>query len=257
LEVHFNYTQNQDKATASLIGDVPRGVMINQKPIFLGGQGGIVGPLTIEYGTIVAAGTIVRKDVEKENTMLLGSPTIARSMRFHSNLYSNLSRIIKLNINYIASLIALRSWYINIRSIFIKDNLENELHKGAVQKLDSSINERLKQLKKIAGKMPESIEVQKSISDNPSEKMIIRKQEYAGKWPEIEEFLNGCLEENDSIQDKEDFIKIINNGISQRGNDYITVVKGLGTEESQKGTDWLQGIVDTINSRVWEFLPSF
>jgi len=38
--IHFNYTPNQDKATASLIGDVPNGVMLNQRPIFLGGQGG-------------------------------------------------------------------------------------------------------------------------------------------------------------------------------------------------------------------------
>jgi len=35
--IHFNYTPNQDKATASLIGDAPSGVMLNQNPIFLGG----------------------------------------------------------------------------------------------------------------------------------------------------------------------------------------------------------------------------
>jgi UDP-N-acetylglucosamine/UDP-N-acetylgalactosamine diphosphorylase len=28
--IHFNYTPNQDKATASLLGDVPRGVMLNK-----------------------------------------------------------------------------------------------------------------------------------------------------------------------------------------------------------------------------------
>ena len=32
--IHFNYTPNQDKATASLIGDVPSGVMLKQNPIF-------------------------------------------------------------------------------------------------------------------------------------------------------------------------------------------------------------------------------
>ena len=36
--IHFNFTPNQDKATPSLIGDVPHGVMLNQKPIFLGGR---------------------------------------------------------------------------------------------------------------------------------------------------------------------------------------------------------------------------
>jgi len=36
--VHFNYTPDGDKTTASLFGDVPRGVMLDQPPIFLGGQ---------------------------------------------------------------------------------------------------------------------------------------------------------------------------------------------------------------------------
>lgn len=37
--VHFNFTPHGDKATASLIGDVPRGVMLDQAPIFLEGRG--------------------------------------------------------------------------------------------------------------------------------------------------------------------------------------------------------------------------
>ena len=36
--IHFNFTPHQDKATASLVGDVPRGVLLNQPAIFLGGQ---------------------------------------------------------------------------------------------------------------------------------------------------------------------------------------------------------------------------
>ncbi len=34
--IHFNFTPDADKTTASLLGDVPRGVMLNQPPIFLG-----------------------------------------------------------------------------------------------------------------------------------------------------------------------------------------------------------------------------
>jgi bifunctional UDP-N-acetylglucosamine pyrophosphorylase/glucosamine-1-phosphate N-acetyltransferase len=60
--IHFNFTPNQDKATASMLGDVPGGVMLNQDPIFLGGQGGLVGPCRLAYGTVVAAGTVWRKD---------------------------------------------------------------------------------------------------------------------------------------------------------------------------------------------------
>ena len=49
--IHFNFTPNQDKATASLIGDVPKGVMLNQPPIFLGGQGGLVGPCRLNINS--------------------------------------------------------------------------------------------------------------------------------------------------------------------------------------------------------------
>ena len=38
------------------------GVMLNQSPIFLGGQGGLVGPCRLAFGTITAAGTINRKE---------------------------------------------------------------------------------------------------------------------------------------------------------------------------------------------------
>ena len=69
--IHFNFTPHQDKATASLIGDVPRGVMVDQPPIFLGGQGGLVGPCRIAYGTVLAAGQICRHDVLKPGHLVL------------------------------------------------------------------------------------------------------------------------------------------------------------------------------------------
>ena len=48
----------------------------------------------------------------------------------------------------------------------------------------------------------------------------------------------------------------MDNFVSQKGKDYITAVKGLKKEESEKGTGWLQGIVDNINSLVREILPT-
>ncbi len=60
--IHFNFTPDGDKTTASLIGDVPRGVMLNQPAIFLGGQGGMVGPLRMGYGNVVAANSVLRND---------------------------------------------------------------------------------------------------------------------------------------------------------------------------------------------------
>jgi len=71
--IHFNFTPNQDKATPSLLGDVPAGVMLDRPPIFLGGQGGLVGPCRLAYGTVTAAGTVVRRDELRPGRLVVGA----------------------------------------------------------------------------------------------------------------------------------------------------------------------------------------
>jgi UDP-N-acetylglucosamine/UDP-N-acetylgalactosamine diphosphorylase len=254
--IHFNYTPDQDKITASLIGDVPRGVMINQSPIFLGGQGGAVGPVRIEYGTIVAAGTIVRKDILKQNSMLLGNSNITRSIPFRANIYSNLSRIIKLNTIYISNLMALRRYYLDIRSLFISnDIMEGELHKGAVDKIESAIKERIKHLEKLAKKMPRSIEIEKNKSKS-SEKAVLKKKEFFERWQDIKGTFNNCINEPGDITEKEMFSEFIEKSITRKGKEYVMVIKDLKDEESLAGITWLQGLVDSINGKIWALLPN-
>ena len=65
--IHFNFTpwgKSGDKATPSLVGDVVEGVFLDRKRIFLGGSGGMVGPCRVGYGSIAAAGQVLRRDVE-------------------------------------------------------------------------------------------------------------------------------------------------------------------------------------------------
>jgi hypothetical protein len=80
--IHFNYTPRQDKATPSLIGDVPRGVMLREPPIFLGGQGGIVGPAQIDYGTVIPAGIICRQDVKTEGILWSTQSSLEKKKEF-------------------------------------------------------------------------------------------------------------------------------------------------------------------------------
>ncbi|MDD2672294.1 MAG: UDP-N-acetylglucosamine pyrophosphorylase, partial [Syntrophales bacterium] len=67
--IHFNFTPDGDKTTASLFGDVPRGVMLNQPAIFLGGQCGAVGPCRLGYGNVVAASSVLRNDYTGDNRL--------------------------------------------------------------------------------------------------------------------------------------------------------------------------------------------
>lgn len=249
--IHFNYTPNQDKATASLIGDVPRGVMINQSPIFLGGQGGIVGPVILAYGTVTAAGTIVRKDILKEKNLLLGGPALSQMIPFQQGQYLNIKRIIRLNVNYIANLIALLRWYEDIRSMFMDgDAMEKALHRGAVDKLDSAIKERIKQLANVAEKAHRSIE-----NDSQSETAIRLKDGFFKKWQDMEGLLKDSLSNEGDPVKRTGFMETIKKNISRHGKDYISVIKGLSEQESLTGVFWLQGLIDDISGRALALLP--
>ena len=81
--IHFNFTPDGNKTTPSLLGDVPRGVMLNQPAIFLGGQGGMVGPLRLGYGNVSVAGTILRNDTLEDRKMIIARnlPTNRRRFR--------------------------------------------------------------------------------------------------------------------------------------------------------------------------------
>ena len=134
--IHFNYTPNQDKATASLIGDVPRGVMLNQPPIFLGGQGGMVGPLRLGYGTVVAAGSILRQDCPEDNQLITGASRHNKVKDVVLKFYPNIRRILQNNVLYIANLAALESWYIDVReSYFAAQEFGPLIYAGARDQL--------------------------------------------------------------------------------------------------------------------------
>ena len=116
--IHFNFSVDGDKITPSLFGNVPRGVMLNQPPIFLGGQGGAVGPIRLSFGNVVSAGTILRKDVLTERRLIMGKSHRGGELPFVSNRYPGLSRMLEKNLQYLANLAALDQWYRHVRRDF-------------------------------------------------------------------------------------------------------------------------------------------
>ncbi len=255
--IHFNYTPNQDKATASLIGDVPRGVMVRQRPIFLGGQGGLAGPVKIGYGIVVGAGNIVRKDILEEDTILIGQAVPNLSMPFNQGLYTNIRRIIARNTDYIANLIALRRWHLDIRVRIMENGpMEKALLKGAVEKLDMAIAERIKRLGQVANKMPRSMEVYNNLNTGLIQKNTLKsQQEFFEKWADMAHVFNKSLDMEGDPSKKEAFLKIVEKAVGKNGKDYLTVIKGLTEVEASTGTAWLQGLVDRITKNVMQVLP--
>jgi len=250
--IHFNYTPNQDKATASLLGDVPSGVMLNQNPIFLGGQGGLIGPCRLTFGTTIAAGTINRKDELHPGRLIFGGAAKRGSIPFTPGVYRSEKRIVINNIIYISNLMALMQWYTHVRSMFISPDFPQSLLDGLIEKLSMAIKERVNRLGELCLKMPNP-----EITKDTSEKLMRQKNELHNRWPEMEDAFKTCQNKEGDIGLKDKFLETINRAITKSGKNYIPAIKSLSPANATQGTKWLQGIVDDIATQIIEMIPTF
>jgi len=257
--VHFNFTPNQDKATASLIGDVPKGVMLNQPPIFLGGQGGLVGPCRLAYGTTVAAGTIVRRDELRPGRLLYGGAQKAGNLAYQPGRYRNEKRVITNNIIYIANLIALGQWYLHVRTQFTSESFPESLLAGLQEKVNLAITERLNRLEALCHKIQEAtdIQVQKSTAIRRPPAALKQKEELVACWSQVHNLLDQRRTETGDTGNRDAFLEKIHKGIKKSGPDYIAVIQGLPPSDGVIGTQWLQGIVDGVVNEALNVIPSF
>ncbi len=149
--IHFNYTprgRTGDKATPSLIGDVPHGVFLRQPRIFLGGLSGIVGPQKVGFGSFTLAGQVIRREIPPNR--IVGDVARSIDKEFHA-LNQFPSRILKLNLEYIGQLAALQAWYRHVRLARIPTCSEYEdlriATQAAADLLSVSIDERVQRLR--------------------------------------------------------------------------------------------------------------
>jgi bifunctional UDP-N-acetylglucosamine pyrophosphorylase / glucosamine-1-phosphate N-acetyltransferase len=256
--IHFNFTPNQDKATPSLVGDVPNGVMLDQMPIFLGGQGGLVGPSRLAFGTIIAAGTIFRKDETRPARMLFEGTGKGGNMPFTPGLYRGIKRIVTNNSLYIGNLISLLHWYQQVRSLFVSDIFPQALHTGAMQTLESIIRERIQRVHHFIGKIPLSIQKYKDIyKKDAGSKIMVQQEELVAKQNTINDLLLSMVSYPGDNARRDGFLRQVQNTSQDQHGNYIETIQSLGPEAKQLGSTWLQGIVDQTLSEVLNVLPSF
>lgn len=213
--IHFNFTPNQDKATASLVGDVPRGVLLGEKPIFLGGQGGLVGPARIAYGSVIAAGGICRKDILEDGQLYMPPALKERTFPFEPGRYGNVERILKNCLLYIGNIKALKAWYENVRVLFVRDEYDQAVFDGALANLDLILNERFQRLEQLGEKVPR-----------------------VGKL--IDEISNDWKKPLDTVASA----SLMSEVEKADKSDYVAAVQNLSNGARTAATAWLQSIVD-------------
>ncbi len=227
--IHFNYTPHQDKATPSLFGDVPRGVLLNQPPVFLGGQGGAVGPIRLAHGTVVAAGSIVRRDHLEPGFLLFGSPTRGSAARpYQPGIHGAIGRIAAHNFCYIGNLTALREWYRHVRIRFLGTTpFPKACHAGALTRLDGMIKERVRRLDELAGRIADSQDKDARL--------------FCETWPARRcNILEGRHPGDDGNRDT---LLSAMEGPFQPG-DYITAIQALPTKARECATAWMDAVAD-------------
>jgi len=114
--IHFNYTPwgvRGDTATPSMMGDVPAGVFLRERRIFLGGVGGMVGPRSVGFGSVAAAGQVLRRDVPADHLVSETPPRLRR--RLDDRRLDGVEPRARRNVRFIANLVALRAWYQHVR----------------------------------------------------------------------------------------------------------------------------------------------
>ncbi len=242
--IHFNFTPEGDKTTASLIGDVPRGVMLNQPPIFLGGQGGAVGPLRVGFGNVIAAGSILRKDVLEEGKLIVPRPHKGATLDLAPGSYPTLRRVLEHNFLYIGNLIALEQWYRHVREPFLsRFEFGGPLLEGALQVIRSGIAERIKRLRAMADK------ISRTLGDTGKEgSRAALKVQFCEGIDRIGEQFDQRAGEGIGTGDRDGFLDALEAGKSLSG-DYTGAVKALSPQAASQGTRWLDSIVNTVRSK--------
>ncbi|MCK8115608.1 UDP-N-acetylglucosamine pyrophosphorylase [Anaerosoma tenue] len=233
--VHFNYTPDGDKTTASLFGDVPRGVMLDRPPIFLGGQGGAVGPVRVGYGTVVAAGSVLRADVG-DDRLVFASPPESHERQHQPLSYRNLSRVVANNLAYLANLVALEHWYREVRAPFFERQALGDLvYEGALDMLALAKTERTKRLSAMAAKVPRSTEAAEQFA--------------AG----VDRIATDFMEAR-GIADASAFLRHIEG--SWKAGNYLETMQGLSPEAKAAGVQWLEEIVARLTQEAADILPA-
>ncbi len=230
--IHFNFTPHQDKATASLIGDVPRGVLLNQPAIFLGGQGGLVGPCVIEYGTVIPAGQIWRGDVTEPGLLVAKAPLRkSLSLPYDSRQYHGVSRVLRNNLRYIGNILALDLWYRVVRAPFMAaDPFQAACHAGARRRLAEILEERLSRLDELAKKVAQSLD---SCAPNPASD---EQRAFVGRWPELKTALRARVDARETVTVPEAVAVFV--GRLPKEN-YLRAIQTLTPEAAQALSAWL------------------
>ena len=238
--VHFNFTPRGDKATATLLGNVPEGVFLRAPRIFFGGNGSLIGPARLAFGTVTAAGERVSGEIGPETGLQAAPPARERAGAFDPDTYGSIKRVFDAQVRFIAELAALDTWYAQVRARIAQGDAEREaLYAAGRGMVRLNLAERITQLGGLAGRMERSAaKIERRSRADPR---IAQQRALARHWPDIE----ACLKAHDSAQAPmpETLGHGLETALAAEGRVYTRLIRALDAGATRAGTAWLQGII--------------
>ena len=238
--IHFNFTPDGNKTTPSLFGDVPRGVLLDQPAIFLGGQGGTVGPVRVGFGTIVGAGSILREDVDEDGLLVLSAPPDDLRRPHAPRRYKRLGPLLEKNLTYLANLVALEVWYRQVRApFFAAQEFGDLILEGALDVLSCARQERTKRLAALVATLT---------PDSDDRRRLIEC---------VDPLLGGCTPSQvpAALSAAPAGLRAAAEAAAGADTRYIDAIAALPAGTKQAATGWLQSIVDDLDARAAACVP--
>ena len=243
--IHFNFTPHQDKATASLLGDIPRGVMLDQPPIFLGGQGGLVGPRHLAFGTVIAAGGICRHDVARPGTLQVAPALPGGERAFDAGRFGVVSPRIAACVRYLGNIRALQEWYRHARvPLAAGDRWRSACAAGGLDVLKTVWAERVKRLAELVDKLPASVELLAAETTPGAVRAREDQRSVLARWPQLRDHLASIATAEPAAGARAAWQAAA--GLAP--GEYAGAVRAWSAAVRAQGTAWLQAVVDSVQA---------
>ena len=234
--IHFNFDPRGDK-WGSLIGDAT-GVLLRSAPIFIGGNSGLVGPVAVDFGAVVAAGSIVRRDVGA-NRVHVEAMRSQEPQPFNRERYALLGRKFIHTARLVGTLYALDAWYEQVRLPFAPED-RKPLYEAARRRIHRHIAERARRLQKIIGKLGRSLKKWEQVSGESGARCIGEHRLLMANREPIDK---AFLEPAPHPAPPEELLEAYQTGNTSAG--HVARVRDLDDAVASAGADWLRAVAET------------
>jgi bifunctional UDP-N-acetylglucosamine pyrophosphorylase / glucosamine-1-phosphate N-acetyltransferase len=240
--VNLNFDPHGDKF-GSLIGDVT-GVLLRSPRIFIGGNSGVVAPIHVDFGAVVRAGSIVRRDIGA-NLLYRGIEVPTHSDSYDPERYYDLRRKFMTTAKLVGNLHAFAQWYREIRLPYAR-GAEVFLYKSAIENILIQVQHRAGEIAKTIAKLEQSL-FRPRISGSAAE--LFSKQHE--RIVEAREWIVGMLAGNEDLRKvgpPKGFIEEYQRLRVDRS--HLNAVRSLSEPSIASAATWLQCTASLLSSQM-------